>query len=362
MNEMRTSNFCKTFGVLDFLAVSDNKLSVAGWVVSLENDPIQELRICVGDLAVGLSRDHLLPSPDVGAAWPMLRMSGNCRFVINMELSGDHLQRVAQRDIISITPYIRNMPGIPMERIWPPIFGTPSSEESDFVGRGEFTETSFSFLSLFRLVAGLRRDESILDAGCGLGRMAFALGHYLNDQGSYNGFDVSKRFVDMAKTRFRLLGNFKFQHVDIYNKMYNANGRIHAADFLFPFANSTFSFVFLTSVFTHMLAADVNNYLREIRRVLHKDGRCFATFFIIDEDAKRLIETGRSTISLSHTLSDGCVVANSDVPENAVGYREEELRAMVEEAGMRIVQSYQGQWPGRTSFLTYQDVFLLVPA
>ena len=49
--------------------------------------------------------------------------------------------------------------------------------------------------------------------------MAFALGHYLNDRASYNGFDVSKNFVDLAAARFRQKKNFCFQHVDIFNKM-----------------------------------------------------------------------------------------------------------------------------------------------
>ena len=110
-----------------------------------------------------------------------------------------------------------------------------------------------------------------------------------------------------------------------------------------------------------MLTADVTNYLREIRRVVRSDGRCFATFFIIDDEAERLIDEGRLTIALTHHLPDGCIVENTDVPENAVGYREKDLRTMVESAGMRIAQVHRGQWPGRANFLTYQDVCLLEP-
>ena len=358
---MQAKIFCNTFGALDAFNITGNKLVVAGWAVSLENDPITELRLSFGDMAVGSSRDHVSPSPDVGAAWPALRDAGNCRFSISMELNAEHLRRVSVGDLISVTPYIGQEPGIPFERFWPPILASPSAEESNVVGLGDFVETSFSFLALFRLVAGLRRDETILDAGCGIGRMAFALGHYLDDRGTYNGFDVSKNFVDLAEARFRQKKNFSFQHVDIFNKMYNANGKVQAASFSFPFPDNSFSFVFLTSVFTHMLTADVINYLREIRRVVRSDGRCFATFFIIDEEAAHLIEAGRSSLALSHRLPDGCIVENTDVPENAVGYREKDLRAMVETAGMRIAQFHRGQWPGRTKFLTYQDVCLLEP-
>ena len=269
------------------------------------------------------------------------------------------MQRLNDGDLISVTPYVGHEPGIPFERFWPRILASPSAEESDVVGLGNFVETSFSFLALFRLVGGLRRDETILDAGCGIGRMAFALGHYLTDRASYDGFDIEKSFVDQAEIRFRSKKNFSFQHVDIFNKMYNPSGKLQAANFSFPFPDRAFSFVFLTSVFTHMLAADVRNYLREIRRVLRGDGRCFATFFIIDEEAARLIAEGRSTLTLTHRLSDGCIVENTDVPENAVGYRLHDLEDMVASIGMRITRCHRGQWPGRTEFLTYQDVCLL---
>jgi len=358
---MHAHHFCNTLGSIDYFNIAGNRLSVSGWVASLEINPVTELRFSFGDLPVGSSREHGLPSPDVLAVWPTLRKAGNCRFAISMELGAEHMRRMDDGDLISVTPYIGDEPGIPFERFWPPILAFPSAEESDVVGLGDFVETSFSFLALFRLVAGLRRDETILDAGCGIGRMAFALAHYLQDRASYHGFDVSKNFVDQAEGRFLQKENFSFQHVDIFNKMYNPNGQLQAANFAFPFPDNSFSFVFLTSVFTHMLTADVVNYLKEIRRVVRSDGRCFATFFIIDDEAERLISAGRSTHALIHRLADGCVVENTDVPENAVGYREKDLRTMVETAGMRIAQFHRGQWPGRTKFLTYQDICLLEP-
>jgi hypothetical protein len=45
----------------------------------------------------------------------------------------------------------------------------------------------------------------------------------------------------------------------------------------------------------------------------------------------------------------------------AVGYREADLRKMVQAAGFEIAQRHRGQWPGRSKYLTYQDVCLLEP-
>jgi ubiquinone/menaquinone biosynthesis C-methylase UbiE len=143
--------------------------------------------------------------------------------------------------------------------------------------------------------------------------------------------------------------------------MYNPGGRIRADEFSFPYERDSFSFVFLTSVFTHMLAADVQNYLREIRRVLSKSGRCFATFFSIDDEAESLMKSGESTLRLTYQLSDGCFVEKFESQEGAVGYRDADLHKMVSNAGLRVTQCHRGQWPGRKKFLTYQDVYLLEP-
>lgn len=352
---------CSTFGVLDTLNISNNELTASGWVVSLEISAITELRLSVDGLSDATRLEDKLPSPDVSRAWPGISGSDNCRFALRTRLDERQMQRVLQHGIISITPYVGHVPGVPFERIWPISFPAAGTTESDQVGRGDFTETAFSFLSLFRLIARLRNDESILDAGCGIGRMAFGLAHYLHDQARYEGFDVSSEFVQMAQARYSSLQNFNFQHADIFNRMYNPGGKIRADRFAFPYEKESFSFVFLTSVFTHMLAADVQNYLREIRRVLSKAGRCFATFFSIDDEAESLMKNGESTLRLTHQLADGSFVERFESQEGAVGYRDADLHRMVSNAGLRVTQRHRGQWPGRKKFLTYQDVYVLEP-
>lgn len=359
---MKENTFCYTWGALDTLRVANGRLVASGWVVSLEDKPVSELRVTVGGVSVGGGHEGFLPSPDVAAAWPTLPGTALCRFAIDAKVSSADLPTGGQGELISITPYVGSIPGVPLERVWPLVLWEASREESDLVGRGDFVEISFSFLAIFRLIASLQRNESILDAGCGLGRIAFSLGHYIDGSGRYEGFDISQELVEKARVRFSERNNFNFQHADIFNKMYNPEGRIQAANFRFPYGDGAFSFVFLTSVFTHMMAEDVRNYLVEIRRVLRNDGRCLATFFSIDDVAETEIAEGRSTIGFGHRLPDGCFITDVNVPEGAVAYREADLRKMIEDAGLKIAQIHRGHWPGRKRFLTYQDVFLLTPA
>ena len=157
------------------------------------------------------------------------------------------------------------------------------------------------------------------------------------------------------------MANFRFRHVYIANALYNPGGRVMASDFVFPFGSGEFDFAFLTSVFTHMLPSDVENYLRELRRVLKAGGRALATFFVMDEAARSNVQDGVSRLDLTNKRPDGCWVKPGGAPEEAIAYPQEVLLRMVEGAGLKIAQSHPGSWSGRRSYLTYQDVLVLEP-
>src|SRR5687768_5417535 len=46
------------------------------------------------------------------------------------------------------------------------------------------------YLGYFRDLCGLRPEETVLDVGCGVGRMAVPLAGYLSPPGRYEGFDI----------------------------------------------------------------------------------------------------------------------------------------------------------------------------
>jgi SAM-dependent methyltransferase len=143
---------------------------------------------------------------------------------------------------------------------------------------------------------------------------------------------------------------------DICNKAYNPIGRLAAADYRFPFEDRKFDFVFLASVFTHMLRNDVDHYFSEISRILKPGGRCFITWFLLNEQSKHLIERGCSTLQFAHPI-DGCVTTDPKVPEWAVSYEEADVLALYAQHGITLSRPIQyGWWCGRTECLDYQDM------
>lgn len=218
------------------------------------------------------------------------------------------------------------------------------------------TEIGKEFFRYFTEIAGLKPHERVLDIGCGTGRMARPLTSYLTS-GSYDGLDIVANSINWCqKTYTPRFPNFHFHFRDIYNKAYNANGTCQASEYGFQFDDKYFDLVFLTSVFTHMLPPDMENYLHEVARVLKPGGRCLITYFLLNAGSLELIERGASTIDFKDKLQ-GCRISSIEVPETAVAYSENRIRELYEVLKMNILEPVQyGTWCGRKVGLSYQDI------
>lgn len=223
-------------------------------------------------------------------------------------------------------------------------------------GYREFKENGEEFLSHYIELGGLKPDERMLDIGAGLGRKTLPLVGYLSERGSYEGMDIVKSGVDWCAEKYtHRYPNFKFQLIDVYNQMYNPEGRYRPSEYKLPFPDEEFDFAVLNSVFTHMLPGDVKNYLAEIARVLKTDGRCLISFFLLNDESRALVAKGRSTLDLRHNIGKEASVLSREMPERAVGYQEEFVRDLYAEYGLEIRQLLYGSWCGRTDFFSYQD-------
>lgn len=227
------------------------------------------------------------------------------------------------------------------------------------VGPGNFKEVGEEFFRYFVDLGGLQSDEKVLDVGCGIGRMAIPLTRYLRNE--YLGFDIAEPGIVWCQRNItRRFPNFKFAHTNVYNDKYNPHGTVPAKGYVFPCENGYFDFVFLTSVFTHMLREDLENYLSEIVRVLRPGGRCLITYFLLNPEAIELRDAGRSGIDFDSAM-DGYRVVNKDAPSDAVAYEERYVRELYSKLSLRIVEPiHLGSWCGRSSFLSYQDIVLAV--
>lgn len=234
-------------------------------------------------------------------------------------------------------------------------------ESMVFVGHGDFEKIGNEFKTYLIDLAGLRPEGRVLDIGCGIGRMAIPLTGYLTS-GQYAGFDIVEKGILWCNARItKKFPNFRFVHSDVYNKQYNKRGKALARDYRFPYPDAHFDVAFLTSVFTHMLPADVEHYTDEIARVLKPGGRCLATFLLRNEESVQLIDSGVATgpMAITHHVEGPAWTSTPNTPEAVTAYEEPWVVELFARRGFAVRQPLRyGSWCGRTQFLSFQDIVL----
>jgi SAM-dependent methyltransferase len=226
------------------------------------------------------------------------------------------------------------------DRLTPPahMFADPhrvdgSKSVREFVSIGESTVR-------WLINLGMARTHRVLEIGCGIGRMAMPLTRHIRagGPGHYWGVDITPEKIAYCKrTVTHVAPHFRFVHADVFNKYYNPRGSLRAAEYRFPFKRASFDFIFLTSVFTHMLPEDMEHYLAEIARLLVPGGKCVASFWITTEPLGEPY----------HRYSDVSWIFDPAEPEYGVYYMEPYVRACYARNGLDIDTLRYGTWMGR---------------
>jgi SAM-dependent methyltransferase len=217
----------------------------------------------------------------------------------------------------------------------------------NFTGSIEgFTESADTLVRKLIELAGLEPSSRVLDVGCGLGRLAVPLTMYTDDRGSYDGLDIVESGIDWCNANIApQRQNFHFTVADVFNQEYRPHGRYQASEYRFPFDDATFDLVVLVSVFTHLLPEDMTHYVSEINRVLGDGGRCFATYFLLNDESRRLMNEGRGSLRFKHRVGPHWLVTPK-VPELGVAYEEPYVRDLFGDPFSEAA-FYYGGWCGR---------------
>jgi SAM-dependent methyltransferase len=220
----------------------------------------------------------------------------------------------------------------------------------------DFRETGRVFLDFLIGHCGLRPDHRVLDVGCGVGRIAVALTGHLNPNGRYEGFDVARQEIAWCRKQIssRFPG-FRFQVADVHNLTYNPKGGTRASAYRFPYDDESFDLVVLASVFTHMLSRDMERYVMEVARVLKRGGRCFVSFYLLNDESRKNIGAGTSAFEFETTIDDSCV-QNADSPESAVAHEEDRVRALFTRCQLSIEAVFYGAWSSKN--VQAQDIMV----
>ena len=230
--------------------------------------------------------------------------------------------------------------------------GSPSNAKN-FIQQGEFQ------LELLKEEIKLTPSDAVLDIGCGVGRTAIALTQYLNEKGSYVGFDVVEKGINWCKKGIgNDFSNFQFEYVSLFNDLYNTS-KNKAADFVFPYDDGRFDKVFTISLFTHMQIDEIQHYFNEIERVVNDSGLCFSTFFLYDSNDEDYIAS-KKDFNFPHE-GDGFRLMNENVKSGNIAIHKFKLDEMFKKANLQKVRIVDGYWKDKVrdkSKKEYQDIVI----
>lgn len=235
----------------------------------------------------------------------------------------------------------------------------PTASVGIIMGHDLYREIGLEFLRYFMMWGDLSPYDDVLDVGCGGGRMAAALGYYLDSSARYVGFDLSAKSIAWCREAIgKKWPNFSFDQYDIGNSSYNPDGPLSGENFRFPYLNGAFSFAIATSLFTHLTRMEVKHYLREIARVLRSGGRLLATAYMMTPASEQAARTNPRAVKFDHMFGEN-PVHQLDKPMAGVAQIESLFCADAHEAGLVVDRIAYGWWSGLKTSNSKQDIYVL---
>jgi SAM-dependent methyltransferase len=182
-------------------------------------------------------------------------------------------------------------------------------------------------------------DSTIVDIGVGCGRYA----HHLRDfdfrgrrfQGRYIGIDIDQEALDWCKRHFDA-ERFSFVLSTDKSTSYNRDTG-GAAPFKVPVESGTANLIFSTSLFTHLLEEEANNYLAETYRMLKPEGVMAHSVFCLDHPPP----TFGNRHTFAHRMGNAHVESLRQ-PEAAVAYTKQYLFDRAAALGFREIDMLHG--------------------
>jgi SAM-dependent methyltransferase len=210
-----------------------------------------------------------------------------------------------------------------------------------------FERAAAEYVGILSAMTGIERSSRVLDVGCGAGALAIMLKERIGTDGRYLGLDVDRACIRWCRSHL-LDDRFDFRHHDYWNATYHPRGGRFRA---WPVKAGGEDIVVLKSVFTHMLPADVEFYVAELKRVMSRNGSGLITAFTYES------VDGSVRQRFSHD-GGGFRFARSGSPESAIAYPREWLLGVFADHGL-AAEFHPGFWrPEDGPTLSYQDVIV----
>ena len=147
------------------------------------------------------------------------------------------------------------------KKVWSALSTTEDQAKLHVIGvteEGALRSTGEQTLKFLQESVGIRKDDVLLEIGCGIGRVGKLVAPLCR---KWIGCDVASNMLALAAERLRGLDNLELKEISGYN--------------LSGVADASVDVVYCTVVFMHLEPWDRYNYVLEAFRVLRPNGRIY---------------------------------------------------------------------------------------
>lgn len=167
------------------------------------------------------------------------------------------------------------------KKVWSALSTTEDQAKLHVIGVTEedaLRSTGEQTLKFLRESVGIRKDDIVLEIGCGIGRVGKLVAPLCR---KWIGCDVASNMLALAAERLRGLHNVELREISGYN--------------LSGVADAAVDVVYCTVVFMHLEPWDRHNYILEAFRVLRPNGRIYVDNINLCSDGGwKVFETHRA--------------------------------------------------------------------
>ena len=227
---------------------------------------------------------------------------------------------------------------------------------NQFGGR-RFVEHSAKFMELLRNKSLLPENDdfTVVEIGCGVGRLLRALSIESKSSFSYIGVDIDPVSIDYCE---KVYGDthHDFHLINVSNGAYRPDGKEDPTNITFDMvSDNAVDIVIAWSVFTHMEIDHIRHYLKEISKKLNSTGVFVFSAFV--EDDRSWIKD-----NFKFAYNEGSTV-NIENPMKAICFTEEIYVNAIKAAGLELVEPFiplkMADQTNKHSDAQGQDVFIV---
>lgn len=219
-----------------------------------------------------------------------------------------------------------------------------SPEGTHFIAEGvNLMEILYSY--------GLRPEHSLLDVGCGIGRLAIPMTQFMTDEGAYFGLDINLSGIAWCHENLtQKYPNFEFAVINAKNQHYGhqyeyGNDTMQTASIPIK-PDRRFDAACTFSLFTHLLWPEVDQYFRIVGPLLKRGAFFLSSLYLMTPAAKQGVAAGTSPFAFDLSQSGPTYTIKGTSYSHAMAHDETTLLTLAKKHGMSLkcAVHYSG-WP-----------------